>query len=382
MSERPLLMIPGPIEISPAVQAAADGPPPAHTSPALIRAFGDGLRAMLSVWKAGPGAFPYVVAGSGTLAMDMAVANLLDPGDAAVVIDTGYFSDRMARMLERRGVAVRRVGGVPGEAPSADEIATCLAAGPVDAVFVTHVDTSTGVRTDVAAIAAQVRPTGALLVVDGVCATGGEALDMGALGVDVYLTASQKALGLAPGLALLVASARAEEARARRRVPVPMFLDWAEWKPILTAYLEGRPSYFATPATSLVRALPVALGEIGDVDAAVARHARAADAMRRAWAALGLSLVPARPEITANTLSALWLPEGADATLPAKIAAHGVLVAGGLHPAIRTRYFRVGHMGYSTTRRDHLERCVRAVARGLADAGVGVDEAAAVAALG
>lgn len=386
---RPLLMIPGPIEISPGVQAACDGPPSAHTAPDLIAAFGDAIRAMRVVWGAGPGSQPFVVSGSGSLAMEMAVLNLVAPGDEVLVVHTGYFSDRMAQMLDRRGARVWSVVAPPGDAPGAEALRGALQEVEPKVVFVTHVDTSTGVRADVAALAAEVRAFGALLVVDGVCATAGEPLSMEALGVDVYLTASQKALGLPPGLALLVASPRAMASRAMLRVSPPLSLDWDAWRPIHEAYEAGRPSYFATPATPMIRGLAVGLREILDardgartgVEASWARHARVGAGMRAAWAALGLKLLPHRPDLAANTLSALWLPEGVDATLPAKIAARGVLVAGGLLPELRARYFRVGHMGWTTTQPELLERAVRAVAGGLAEAGHACDADAAVAAL-
>lgn len=380
---RPLLMIPGPIEVSPAVEAACSGPPSSHTAPDLIAAFGDALRAMRAVWQAGDDARPFVVAGSGSLAMEMAVVNLLDPGARALVVHSGYFSDRMAQMLERRGARVDRVVAEPGEAPGAAEVAAALAARPADAVFVTHVDTSTGVRAELEAIAAAVRPTGALLVVDGVCATGGERMRMAEWGVDVYLTASQKAIGLPPGLGLLVASARAVEARRRLATAPPLSLDWESWRPIHEAYEAGRPSYFATPPTPLIRGLAVGLGEIlaAGVEATWARHARVAEAMRAAWSAMNLRLLPQRPALAANTLSALWLPEGVDASLPARVAARGVYVAGGLLPELRTRYFRVGHMGWTTTRPELLARTVRAIGEALGEAGRAVDLQSALAAL-
>lgn len=372
---RPLLMIPGPIEVSPAVQAAVDGPPASHVAPDFIAAFGAALGAMRRVWQAAPTDQPFVVAGSGSLGMEMAVVNLLDPGARAVVVHTGFFSDRMAQMLERRGVVVRRLVAEPGDAPSPAALAALLAAAPADAVFVTHVDTSTGVRADVAGLAAVVRPTGARLVVDGVCATAGEAFPFTALGADVYLTASQKAIGLPPGLVLMVVSARALEDRRRLHTPPPLSLDWLAWLPIHEAYEAGRPAYFATPATPLVRALAVGLGEIeaareaglDGVEAVWARHARVAAAMRAAWSVLGLGLLPRRPDLAANTLSALWLPEGVDAGLPARVAARGVYVAGGLLPELRRRYFRVGHMGWTTTRPDLLVQTVRAVGEAIAE---------------
>jgi alanine-glyoxylate transaminase/serine-glyoxylate transaminase/serine-pyruvate transaminase len=229
------------------------------------------------------------------------------------------------------------------------------------------VDTSTGVRLDVRALAALTRSREVLSVLDSVCAVGGEVCEQAAWDVDVVLSASQKALGAAPGLALLVVSPRALEARRELRVAPPLFLDLEEWLPVHHALEGGVPSYFATPPTSLVRALAAALAEI-DVAASVERHARTATALRTAWRHLGLELVPEEAD-AAHTLSALWIPDGVEAQLPRRIADHGVLVAGALHPGLRPRSFRIGHMGYVTTRPELLERCVRAVANALAAAG-------------
>lgn len=361
----PLLMIPGPVELSPAVRAALAHPPEAHTHPAFVQRFGDALRAMRQVWKVGADHQPFVVPGSGTTAMEMVAANLVAPGDRVIVVDTGYFSDRMVRILERRGAAVARVAGEPGAVPELEALSAALAR-PAHAVFCTHVDTSTGVRLELPAVAAVVRPSGALLVVDGVCSVGGEELAQEAWGIDAVLTASQKALSLPPGLGLWMASPRALAAR-RRVPPPPLALDVDEWLPVHRAYEEGRPSYFATPATGLVRALDVGLAEIAvpGVDAWVARHARVARGMRAAFQALGLSLVPRSPEITADTLSALWYPAGVDQALVARIASHGVVVAGGLHPEIRARYFRVGHLGAITGRPEALRSAITALAAAL-----------------
>ena len=123
MSERPLLMIPGPIEVSPEVLRAFSRPPPGHGQPFVVKAFGASLGWMREVWRAGEGAQPFMVAGSGTLAMDMAAVNLLDPGDEALLVDTGYFADRMRLVLEHRGVKVHTVVSPPGERPEPEEVA-------------------------------------------------------------------------------------------------------------------------------------------------------------------------------------------------------------------------------------------------------------------
>jgi alanine-glyoxylate transaminase/serine-glyoxylate transaminase/serine-pyruvate transaminase len=271
-----------------------------------------------------------------------------------------------------------------GEVPATEEIREVLArSGPFKALFATHVDTSTGVRVDPEPLCRLAREAGALAVFDGVCATAGERFEMAAWGADLYFTGSQKAIGLPPGLALMVAGERALAAReARKAAPPPLFLDWASWLPIHRAYEERKPSYFATPATSLVMALETGLGELLDngIAARIETQARAAAAMRAAWETLGLRSVPRR-EATANTLSVLLFPAGIDASLLPRIAARGVTVAGGLHPAVKATSFRIGHMGYTVTRPDYLRRAVEAVAGALQEAGAAADPAAAAAAL-
>jgi alanine-glyoxylate transaminase/serine-glyoxylate transaminase/serine-pyruvate transaminase len=384
MAQRSLLMIPGPVEVSPGVLAAFSSPPPGHTAQALIAAFGEALESMRRVWLAEPSSQPFVVGGGGTAAMDMAVANLVSPGDRVVVVKTGYFSDRMAEMLRRQGAATLEIGAEPGGAPSPEEVREALAAEraagapPCRALFATHVDTSTGVRIDPEPLARLAREHGMIAVFDGVCAAAGERFDMAAWDADVYLTASQKALGLPPGLALMVVSRRALAARAARSgPPPPMYLDWETWLPVMRAYEERRAAYFSTPPTNLVLALAAGLAEIESegIAARIAGHARAAAALRTAWQALGLRLLPAREDLAADTLSALLLPaaagDGADApAVVARIAEHGVTVATGLLPDLRSRYFRVGHMGWVVGRPDLLRRTVAAVASALRDCGL------------
>lgn len=387
-SQRRLLMIPGPIEVSPAVRDAFAVPPPGHLAPDVIEAFGASLEMMRRVWLAGPSSQPFVVPGSGTTAMDMAVANLIEPGDAVVVVSTGYFSDRMAEMLRRAGAEVVELTAVPGEVPNASRAAGACedierAGKKVKAIFATHVDTSTAALCDPKPLTVVAREHGALAIFDGVCATAAERFEMEAWGADVYLTASQKAIGLPPGLALLVAGERALAVREARRASVPMSLDWQAWRPIMQAYEARKAAYFATPPTNLVLALSVGLAEIlaEGMEARFALHARGARAMQAAWDVLGLRPVPSRPANMAHTLSALRFPAGVDASLVGKIAERGVVVAGGLHPAIRSEYFRVGHMGYALTRTDYLMRTVEAVAGALDASGHAADAAGATTAM-
>ncbi len=387
-TQRRLVMIPGPVEVSPAVLAAYAVPPPGHLARELIEAFGASIAMMRRVWLAAPSSQPFVVPGSGTTAMEMAVANLIEPQAAAVVVNTGYFSDRMVEMLRRVGAEVVDLTAVPGEVPNVSRVEGAFedfarAGKKVKCLVATHVDTSTGSRCDPQPLAALARERGALSIFDGVCATAAERFEMEAWGADVYLTASQKALGLPAGLALLVASERALAARDARKAPPPLALDWHAWRPIMQAYEAREPAYFATPPTNLILALAVGLSEIlaDGMEARFALHERGARALREAWSALGLRPVPAREQNAANTLSALHFPAGVDASLVARIAERGVSVAGGLHPAIRTQYFRVGHMGYALTRADYLMRTVEAIAGGLSSFGHEVDGEGAVSAM-
>ncbi len=345
-----LLMIPGPIEFDPAVLQAMGAPTVSHLDPAFLAAFGRALELLRDV-VAMPQGQPFVVAGSGTLAMDMAAANLVGPGDRALVVNTGYFSDRFAAILERYGAAVEHVRAAPGDVPALEAVEAALRGGGFKLMTVTHVDTSTAVRADVRGLAGLGRQHGVLTVVDGVCSVAGEELWAQEWGVDVILTASQKAVGVPPGLALLVASPRAMESFCQRRTPVQnYYADWANWLPIMEAYEARRPSYFGTPAVNLIAALEVSLGQIlaEGLPARFSRHRRLSAACKAGVAALGLGQLPSSPAAAADTLTAPYYPPGVGSELVGYIKEAGVVVAGGLHPDLKARYFRIGHIGIVT----------------------------------
>ncbi|KNC56085.1 aminotransferase [Thecamonas trahens ATCC 50062] len=356
-------MIPGPIEVDDAVLEASAGQAWSHVQPQIIEAYAEAL-ALFKAATLGEAADnqPFIVSGSGTLAMEMAAANVLQPSSRALVASTGYFGDRMADIARRTGasvdvLAVDRPGETVDLSALEAKLVDAAAAGAApDAVFITHVDTSTGVVVDVAAAAATVHRVvpDALVVADGVCAAAGDEMRMDEWGVDIYLTASQKALGLPPGLALLNVSPRALAAHAARDAPVTTYYgDWANWLPIMQAYAARSPAYFATPATGLVMALRTSLDAMvnapGGMDARFAAHRAASDAVKDlVQSELGLQLVPTSRDHAAATMTAAYYPS--DASPPAFLSDMldaGVIVAGGLHPAIKDSYFRMGHMGVS-----------------------------------
>jgi alanine-glyoxylate transaminase/serine-glyoxylate transaminase/serine-pyruvate transaminase len=366
MSQRKLLMIPGPIEFEPAVLQAIAAPTLSHVDPAVIAGFGNALQMMRKVWMC-PSGQPFVVAGSGTLAMDMAGANLIEPGDRALVLVTGYFGHRYAELLKRYGAEVTVIEAAQGETVALELVEEALEQHSFKLMTFTHVDTSTGVLVDPRPLAVLARKYGVLTILDGVCSIGGEEMRQEEWGIDVAVTASQKAIGVPPGLALLMASPKAMDAWKNRKTPVGnYFCDWSLWLPVMQAYEQGRPSYFATPAVNLIMGLEVSLKLMLEegMDTRFARHVALAKRFRMAMAQLGLRFIPLREEQMAHTLSAPYYPEGVKGSdlLPA-VAANGVVIAGGLLPSIKDTYFRIGHMGM--VNEEHIDRTAEAIRKGL-----------------
>jgi len=351
MKKRTLLMIPGPIEFEPAVLSAMGEPTTSHLAPTFIESFGQSLQQLRQVFKS-PSGQPLVLAGSGTLAMDCAAANMVEPGDKALVINTGYFSERFATILQRYGAEVTPVSAPPGGRPGLEQIRSALESDSYKLMTITHVDTSTAVLTDVHKIAALGRQFGLFVIVDGVCSVAGEDLQMDAWGVDLTLTASQKAIGVPPGLALLMIGPRAMQSFQKRTTPVlNYYADWTNWLPIMQAYEAHKPGYFGTPPVNLIFALNVSLKQIlaEGMPARVARHIAISRACKAGITALGLDQVPLQPEYAAHTLTAPRYPQGVDGAEFLKLVLQsGVTLAGGLLPAIRNEYFRIGHMGAAT----------------------------------
>lgn len=371
MSTRKRLMIPGPIECEANVLAAMGEPVPGHTAPGFIASFGQCLKMMKQVWQC-PSGQPFIIAGSGTLALEMAAANLTEEGDHALVLSTGYFGERYARILERHGAKVTLLEAKTGHAITARQVEEALSTKKYKLMSFTHVDTSTAVKMDAQSIGELGNKHGVMTILDGVCSVAGENIRQEEWGIDVVLTASQKAIGVPPGLALMVVSDKAIQAWKERKTLVrSYYADWTNWLPIMEAYETGKPAYFGTPATNLVKALEKGLENIINegLEARFDRHNRLGKAFRTAMSLLGLDMIPASEEVSANTLSAPILPE--TISLPDFMQAMGsakVAIAGGLLPEIKTRYFRVGHMGSAD--KEDLRLCVEGIAFALNECGM------------
>jgi alanine-glyoxylate transaminase/serine-glyoxylate transaminase/serine-pyruvate transaminase len=366
MGERKLLMIPGPIEFDPSVIEKMGVPTLSHVAPAFIESFGRAIEMMRDVWLC-PMGQPFIVAGSGTLAMDMAGANLIEPEDNVLVVSTGYFGKRYAELLKRYGANVTFMQSEVGDVVPLDRIESELAAGNYKLMTFTHVDTSTGVLTDAKAIGALAQKHNVLSILDGVCSVAGEEIRQEEWGIDVVVTASQKAVGVPPGLALLVASPKAMSVWENRKTPVDnYYCDWGNWLPIMKAYEARNPSYFATPPVNLIQALETSLTLIlaEGIDARIARHKQLAQRFRSELSALGISFLPSSENIAANTLTAAYYPmDVSGGVFLGGVSAAGVIIAGGLLPSHKTQYFRVGHMGIVSD--DHVDRTAEAIKKSL-----------------
>lgn len=323
-----------------------------------------------------PAAQPLVISGSGTLGWDVVASNLVEKGENALVLHSGYFADSFATCLETYGANATQLKAPIGDRPSFEAIEQALKEKPYKVVTVTHVDTSTGVLSDIKKVTEVVRRVSpqTLVVVDGVCSVGCEEIAFDEWDLDVVLTASQKAIGCPPGLSILMLSGRAVETfKARKTPPSSYYSSLANWIPIMQNYENFKPSYFATPPTQLVHALHTTLSQITarPVSERFAAHRQASDRVKAAVADIGLQQLASKTENQAHAMTAIWLPEGLTPpdVLPGLLK-RGVIFAGGLHKEVATKYIRFGHMGVSITdpARGDVEKAIAALKESLADA--------------
>ena len=341
MIEQTLTMIPGPTPVHTNILNALAKPTVSHVFPAFVEEFRAALNDFRALCMTATGQ-PFIVAGGGTLAMEMGVVNLVAPGEKLLVVSHGYFGDRFVDLATSFGIQVDVLRAEWGKAIPPQALAAKLAENTYTAVTITHVDTSTGTLSPVTAYAELLRGRSELFILDGVCATGGIDERFDEWGLDVLLTAPQKAIGAPPGVALCTFSERAME-RRRARASVPAYYaDILRWLPIM----QDPGKYYSTPCVNEIMALAEAFRMLNQegLPARFARHAKIALAVRSGLEALGFTLFTA-PESRADTLSVILLPAGVE-DLPFRkgMAARGIVVAGGLGP-IAGKAFRLGHMG-------------------------------------
>ncbi|HQR45465.1 MAG TPA: alanine--glyoxylate aminotransferase family protein [Thermoanaerobaculia bacterium] len=374
MIDETLTMIPGPTPVHPRILAALARPTVSHVFPAFVETFRKALADFRALGQSATAA-PVVVSGGGTLSMEIALVNVVSPGESVLVVSQGYFGDRYGDLAAAFGIRADVLKSEWGHAVSPAELEARLAKGSYAAVTITHVDTSTGTAAPVEAYCDLLRGRKELVIFDGVCATGGVDEPFDRWGIDVLLTAAQKAIGAPPGLALCLFSERAL-ARRKSKTAVPAYYaDVLRWLPIM----EDPGKYFATPCVNEVVALAEALRMIHEegLPARFARHHRIGRAVRAGIDALGLEFVTA-PDCRADTLSVVRYPKGAeDVPFRKEMASRGVVVAGCLGP-LAGKAFRMGHMGNIGP--GEVTRALQAVEESLRALGVSVPHGAAVAA--
>ncbi len=341
MIDQTLTMIPGPTPVHPRILGALARPTVSHVAPEFVEAFRAAIADFRWLCQSREGQ-PFIVAGGGTLALEMGLVNVVEPGERILVISQGYFGDRYAELAGAFGIQSDVVRSEWGQAVAPEEVAARLAAGEYAAVTITHVDTSTGTAAPAASYCELFRGRKELVILDGVCATGGIDEPCDTWGIDVLVTAPQKAIGAPPGLALCLFSPRAM-ARRRERTSLPAYYaDALRWLPVM----EDPGRYYSTPCVNEILAFAEALRMVRaeGMGARFLRHAGLAGAFRAGLEAIGLALFTA-PDCRADTLSVVLLPPGVeDAPFRRAMAARGVVVAGGLGP-VAGKAFRLGHMG-------------------------------------
>lgn len=350
-----LLVIPGPIEVTDDVLLANAHPSMSHVSPDFVPVFGDCIRMFRTLLFA-PTAQPFITAGSGTLGWDHVAANVAEPGDDVLVLNSGYFGDSFAECFETYRVNVDQIKAPIGEKPSLSQVEEALQKKKYKILTFTHVDTSTGVLSDAKALGELVKRVSpeTILVLDGVCSVGSEEIRQDAWGIDVVLTASQKGIGCPPGLMLLSASKKALAAFQNRKTPpTSYFASWSKWLPVMQAYEAGTGAYFATPPTNLIYALNQSLSDITKkgipLEQRFQKHIEASDKVKAFCAEHGLEQLVADPaKDGAHGMTAVKYPSGFKASdiLP-KMVAKNVVFAAGLHKEVKDTYFRIGHLGIS-----------------------------------
>ena len=284
---------------------------------------------------------------SGTGAWEAALVNTLSPGDTILAFETGHFATLWCQLARRLGLEVDFVPGDWRHGVSPDQVLAKLAADPahrIKAVTVVHNETSTGVTSRIPPIRAAIDRSGhpALLIVDAVSSLGCVDYRHDEWGVDVTVWCSQKGMMLPPGLGLNAVSEKAIAASRHARLP----RSYWEWRPMLDAAETGVFPY--TPPTNLLYGLREALAMLAEegLPAVFARHARYAEATRRAAGGWGLEIVARRPAEYSDTVTAVILPDGHDADQVRGVILDrfNMSLGAGLG-RLAGRVVRVGHLG-------------------------------------
>ena len=342
METKTMVMIPGPTPVVDSIRAQMARPIQAFGDPRFVKDYKGLIDDMGKMFSCNGKTF--VLAGTGTMGMEMAIANSSKRGDNALIVSHGFFGDRFIDICKAKGLETDALQSEWGKTIPVSEIEAKLKEKNYALMTVSHVDTATGVAADLAAIGAMMKQfPNTLFIVDGVCSTAAHYENMAEMNIDILFTGSQKAFGVCPGLFMLWANQKALDRRESLGTIPEYYLDYKRWIPIM----DDPINYFATPAVNLVWALKESVRIIeaeGGLKVRYERHLKHARAIQKALEALGLKIL-AEPSCRAVTLTNILYPEGTDDMLFRKtLIEEGIIAAGGLG-AYKGKLFRIGHMG-------------------------------------
>jgi len=336
---------PGPSNPYPEATRALAEPLLGHLDPEFLRIMDETCEMLRTVWGTS-NARTLPLSATGSAGMEAAFVNTVHPGDVVVVAVNGLFGQRMTDVAARCGAEVVAVEHEWGQPVDVDRV---LSAHPSPAIIAAvHAETSTGVRSDIAALGAG--KGDALLLVDAVTSIAGIELRADDWGVDLGYAGTQKCLGVAPGLAPFTINDRAFERRVEK--PRSWYLDLG----MLGGYVgeaglkeggKAQRTYHHTAPTAMVASLHGGLTRILEegLDAVWARHQAAGDALQAGLEEMGLELFAAEgsrlPELTT-----VKVPEGVDSAAVRKelLERHGIEVGAGAG-AYASSVWRIGLMG-------------------------------------
>ncbi len=339
-----VLMGPGPCNPYPEATEGLGRPMLGHLDPEFIRILDETCDRLRQVWRTG-NSLTLPVSGTGSAGMEAAFVNTVGSGDVVVVGVNGLFGERMCDVARRCGAEVVRVDAPWGQPLDPEQV---LAAHPAPKVIAAvHAETSTGVRNDVAAIAAG--KGDALMLADCVTSLGGIPVDIDGWGVDIAYSGTQKCLGVSPGLAPLTMGDRAWDRRVAD--PQSWYLDLG----MIGDYTSGATrKYHHTAPIAMIMSLHAALGAVlkEGLEAAWGRHAECGAALQDGLQKMGLELWAADghrlPELTT-----VVIPDGVDdgAVRRDLLNRYGIEIGGGVGPWAG-RIWRIGCMGHTARMRN------------------------------
>lgn len=334
------LRLPGPTTVPERVRTAMALPALSHRGPEFRAVLADATEMLRHV--IGTKGDIMMLGSSGTGGMEAALANILMPGDAILIVTCGQFGERFINIAETMGAVVDVVEVPWGQAPEPIVVAERLQSRGYRAVVCVHNESSTGVVTDIAAIGAAVSRTDALLIVDSISGAGGIDVRMDEWGIDILVVASQKALMCPPGLAIIAASDKAMR-RIESAKGVPRF--YFDLRKAKAAALKSETAF--TPPVSLIVALREALAMIHEegLPAVLSRHRRVSAALQAGCVALGLPMLP--PEkVRSATVTVAMVPDGFDgAVIVRHMYSRFHAVIAGQRTKLSGRVIRIGTMG-------------------------------------